>query len=231
MSDIKNLIESYYEIYSEETEQLDEMGQPGGNRPGQQSTTRGAVTMYAQPRPNTGQSHQSRFRRQADIDRSWQNRASSNRTDTSKAVVGNLGSNYRGQELQAGAKARASQVGTSRQGSAGTGAAPSAASRPAVSRQAPAAAPTRPVGSSNLGVKVVPPSGAKVAPTVAKPTTPAPGTKAAGPESIKPKTPNPLLAGGELRRMQQASQMRQKGINVTSDQIAAAERTKPSTVK
>jgi hypothetical protein len=35
-----------------------------------------------------------------------------------------------------------------------------------------------------------PASGAKVAPTAAKP---APGTKAAGPDSIKPKTPNPLM--------------------------------------
>jgi hypothetical protein len=61
-----------------------------------------------------------------------------------------------------------------------------------------------------------------------KPATPTPGTKAAGPESIKPKTPNPLLAGGDIRRMQQASQMRQKGITVTSDQLKAAERTKPT---
>ena len=60
-----------------------------------------------------------------------------------------------------------------------------------------------------------------------KPAIPTPGTKAAGPESIKPKTPNPLLDGGDIRRMQQASQMRQKGTTVTSDQLKAAERTKP----
>ena len=70
------------------------------------------------------------------------------------------------------------------------------------------------------------PATAKPAPSAA----PRPGTKAAGPESIKPKTPNPLLAGGDIRRMQQASQMRQKGITVTSDQIKAAERTKPTPV-
>jgi len=45
----------------------------------------------------------------------------------------------------------------------------------------------------------------------------------------KPKTPNPLLAGGDIRRMQQASQMRQKGIDITSNQIKAAERAKPTT--
>jgi hypothetical protein len=89
-----------------------------------------------------------------------------------------------------------------------------------------AAKPTAPGGS------VPKPAGAKPPATpAAKPATPAPGTKAAGPESIKPKTPNPLLAGGEIRRMQQASQMRQKGINVTSDQLKAAERTKPAGVK
>jgi len=41
----------------------------------------------------------------------------------------------------------------------------------------------------------------------------------------------PSLRSGldDIRRMQQASQMRQKGITITSDQIKAAERTKPTT--
>jgi hypothetical protein len=55
--------------------------------------------------------------------------------------------------------------------------------------------------------------------------------KYGSPEERKAKTigtTNPLLAGGDIRRMQQASQMRQKGINVTSSQIAAAEAPKPN---
>jgi hypothetical protein len=55
--------------------------------------------------------------------------------------------------------------------------------------------------------------------------------KYGSPEERKAKTigtTNPLLAGGDIRRMQQASQMRQKGINVTSSQIAAAEAPKPT---
>jgi hypothetical protein len=105
-------------------------------------------------------------------------------------------------------------------------AAPVAQTRPASPSPRPAAAPvaqTRPASPSPR------PAAAPVAQP--KPTTSAPGTKAAGPESIKPKTPNPLLAGGDIRRMQQASQMRQKGIDITSNQIAAAERTKPTTTK
>ncbi len=105
--------------------QLNEMGSATSNRPGQQSTARGAVTMYAQPRPNTRQPYVSRFQGSANAMRSWQ-QLKTKRGDA--PMVPNLGSNYRGQELQAGARASASQVGTSRQGSAGTGAAPSAAS-------------------------------------------------------------------------------------------------------
>ena len=55
--------------------------------------------------------------------------------------------------------------------------------------------------------------------------------KYGSPEERKAKTigtTNPLLASGEIRRMQQASQMRQKGIGVTSSQIAAAEAPKPA---
>jgi hypothetical protein len=93
-------------------------------------------------------------------------------------------------------------------------------------------APTATAKPTPAGGSVPKPAGAKPPATpVAKPATPAPGTKDAGPESIKPKTPNPLLAGGEIRRMQQASQMRQKGIDVTSNQLKSAERTKPTEVK
>jgi hypothetical protein len=92
-----------------------------------------------------------------------------------------------------------------------------------------AAQPGR-TGDGGGGRNTLPPpksDGPKTAPT--QTSSPKPGTQAAGPSSIKPKTPNPLLAGGDIRRMQQASQMRQKGINVTSNQLAAAERTKPAT--
>jgi hypothetical protein len=81
-------------------------------------------------------------------------------------------------------------------------------------------------GGAGGGIPPIAPAAQKIRPTSAAPR---PGTKAAGPESIKPKTPNPLLAGGDIRRMQQASQMRQKGIDVTSNQLASAERTKPAT--
>ena len=55
--------------------------------------------------------------------------------------------------------------------------------------------------------------------SAAAPAAPAAGTKAAGPESIKPKTPNPLLAGGELARMRAASLMRQQGRNLPSGKV------------
>jgi len=75
-------------------------------------------------------------------------------------------------------------------------------------------------------------------PTAAKPgTPPAPAAKpvpaaAAKPAPTAPAAPaRPSLRSGldDIRRMQQASQMRQKGIAITSDQIKDAQRTKPTT--
>jgi len=109
---------------------------------------------------------------------------------SAKPQVSNLGSNYRGQELAAAAKARASQVSTPRQGTAGG---------PTVGGNTPIGPAKTP--ATKPAAKPAPTSTAKPAPTTPpKPapttsTTPAakPGTQAAGPESIKPKTPNPLM--------------------------------------
>lgn len=204
MSEIRDLVESYYnDVYIEE-EQLDEMGTAGGNVPGGN-------------RRITNAPYQSRFARPRNANTTVRNSATGEVLQ--KPKISSLPTDLKRTELSATA---AGQRAAGKVGGGNAGASTSS-SRPAADRPLPA-------GNPNLRLNVTP--AAKVAPTAAsKPTTPAPGTKAAGPESIKPKTPNPLLDGGELRRMQQASQMRQKGINVTSDQIAAAERTKPTTPK
>jgi hypothetical protein len=118
---VNSLLEEGYDLsdYTWEEmyeEYLNEMGQPGGNRPGQQSTTRGAVTTYAQPRPNTGQPYQSRFARPMNANTP---RQTGRGTGTTRPQIGSLPTNYRGAELQQTAAARASQSGTSRQGTAG----------------------------------------------------------------------------------------------------------------
>jgi hypothetical protein len=136
-------------------------------------------------------------------------------TTISRPQVGSLPSNYRGQELQAGARARASQVGTTRQGTAGTGAAPSAAApRPAI-RPAPApvtrpAAPVaRPATTSTQTAKPQP-SAAAVAPAAPASTT-----------STNTTRPSLAQQAAELRKMRMASQMRQAGANVTGTQMSS----------
>ena len=136
-------------------------------------------------------------------------------TAISRPQVGSLPSNYRGQELQAGARARASQVGTTRQGTAGTGAAPSAAAPRPATRPAPApvtrpAAPVaRPATTSTQTAKPQPSAAAAV------PAAPASTTST--------NTTRPSLAqqAAELRKMRMASQMRQAGANVTSTQVSS----------
>ena len=94
-----------------------------------------------------------------------------------------------------------------------------AAAKPAptpAAKPAPAPAAAKPAPAPAAAKPAPAPAAAKPA----APAKPAPGTKAAGPESIKPKTPNPLLKDKSIERMQQASQMRQKGANVTSDMIS-----------
>jgi hypothetical protein len=63
---VNSLVEEGYDLseYTWEEMYEDYLSEMGGqNRPGQQSTTTGAVTMYAQPRANTGQSYQSPYAR------------------------------------------------------------------------------------------------------------------------------------------------------------------------
>jgi hypothetical protein len=59
-------------------------------------------------------------------------------------------------------------------------------------------------------------------------SAPKPGTQAAGPESIKPKTPNPLMKDGEIKRMQASSQARQTGQSAFKPETTAVA-TKPDT--
>lgn len=99
--------------------------------------------------------------------------------------------------------------------------APSASARPTpnvVRTSTPVARPT-----VTASPTTTPPAAGKVAPTsTSAPTTP-PATSTAAPS-------RPSLRSGieDIRRMQQASQMRQKGITITSDQIKAAQRTRPT---
>ena len=126
-----------------------------------------------------------------------------------KPQIGSLPANYRGQELQQAARARASQVGTSRQGTAGgptvggntpIGSAPTRPATPAARPAAPAARPAAPAVTS-----------------APKPATPA-ATPAAAPAAKKPSIASDLA---DLRKMRAASQMRQAGANVTSNQLAS----------
>ena len=129
------------------------------------------------PKPTAGD-YKSRFARPMNAGTPQQ---TGRATAVSRPQVGGLPSNYRGQELQAGARAAASQVGTARQGSAGTGAAPSAAApRPAAR---PAAAPA--------------PAARPAAPVAARPAAaPAPAVKTtpSAPAAPAPKPANPLMA-------------------------------------
>lgn len=116
--------------------------------------------------------------------------------------------------------------------SGGSGGGTSAA-RPSGNAPAPTAKPSG--GSTGAPAAsaggAAPASTGKPATAASAPSKPAPGTKAAGPESIKPKTPNPLLAGGELARMRAASMMRQQGRDLPSGKVptSADLAPKPST--
>jgi hypothetical protein len=216
--EIRGLMEAYSQVYEtpevlneevveEDVEVIDEQGgsRGSGANPSQRNqSVSGAQLMYgASGKPKTPSSRPTNVRGGG---------RSSSVTAAAKPSAEPHKSRFAGARDAAFARAR------NIQGS------PVVGSKPAASTAA--SKPTPPGGS------VPKPGGAKPPATpAAKPATPSPGTKAAGPESIKPKTPNPLLADGGIRRMQQASQMRQKGINVTSDQLKAAERTKPTEVK
>jgi hypothetical protein len=185
---VNSLVEEGYDL-SEYTwedmyeEYLNEMGQPGGNRPGQQSTTRGAVTTYAQPRANTGQPYQSRFARPMNAGTPQQ---TGRGTAVSRPQIGGLPANYRGQELQQTARARASQVGTTRQGTAGG---PTTGGNTPIgpSPTRPAATPARPVAQAPTRPAAAPTGG------TAKPTTTAPTTAPATTPAAPARTFNPLM--------------------------------------
>jgi hypothetical protein len=83
-----------------------------------------------------------------------------------------------------------------------------APARPSASAPRPAAAaPVRPSAPAPRPAATPSGQGPKMSPTQA--LAPKPGTQAAGPASIKPKTPNPLLKGGEISGMIARSQERQ----------------------
>lgn len=108
----------------------------------------GAVTMYSRPAANTGSSYQSRFARPMNAGTPQR---TGRATPVSRPQIGGLPSNYRGQELQQAARARASQVGTPRQGTAGgptvggnTPIGPTRTTAPVARPATPAAPATRP---------------------------------------------------------------------------------------
>ncbi len=214
-NEISDLMEAYSEVYApkeevveENIEQLDEYA--AGGVPG----SGGAVRMYSRPVANTGSSYQSRFARPMNAGTPQR---TGRATPVSRPPIGGLPSNYRGQELQAGARASASQVGTSRQGSAGTSAAPSAAAPRPATRPAPApvARPTAAVARP-AAAPVRPATTAKTSPVAAP--TPTSSTTTAAPLEKKPSLASGLA---DLRKMRMASQMRQAGANVTSTQLAS----------
>jgi len=169
----------------------------------------GATRMYSRPVANTGSSYQSRFARPMNAGTPQTFGGGRSQVRTVRPQIGGLPANYRGQELQQTATARASQVGTTRQGTAGgptTGgntpigpsptrpaatparpaAAPAAPSRPAAAPAAPArpaAAPARPAAA---------PAGGTAKPTTTATTT-APATAPATTPAAPARTFNPLM--------------------------------------
>jgi hypothetical protein len=172
--------EDMYEAY------LGEMGQPGGNRPGGNRPTTNAPYRSPFARPmNAGTPVSQGARRGAAPSR------------VTRPQIGSLPANYRGQELQQAAAARASQVGTTRQGTAGgptvggntpigpaTRPAAPAPARPAA--QAPTA-PARPAATAPTQNSARPT--ATPATTTTPTTTTAPATTPAAPQ----RTFNPLM--------------------------------------
>ena len=157
--------EDMYEAYIEE----------GG--PGPRATTPNppGITMYGganDPRRRNNQPYQSTFARpRQDTLRSLNTPSNSTRRP---GTVSNLGSGYRGQELQTAAAARASQVGTTRQGTAGgptvggntpIGTSTRTAPRPGATTPAPAPTPaprpgaTPPAPAPRAGAGAPPPTG------------------------------------------------------------------------
>ena len=190
--------EDMYDAY------IEEQGARRGAAP-TTSTTSGAVTTYAQPRPNTGQSYQSRFARPMNagtpVSQGVRRGAAPSRVTSQ---IGSLPANYRGQELQQAAAARASQVGTTRQGTAGG---------PTVGGNTPIGPATRPAAQA----PTAPARPAAQAPTApARPAAQAP-TAPAGPAATAPTqnsarptaTPAPRQRDTSISDMIGRSQIRQ----------------------
>jgi len=212
--------EDMYEAY------IEEQGARRGAAPAT-STTSGAVTTYAQPRPNTGQSYQSRFSRpmNAGTPVSQGARRGAAPSRVTRPQVSGLPANYRGQELQQAARARASQVGTTRQGTAGGptvgGNTPIGTARPAAPAPArPAAqAPARPAAPAPAR-----PAAPATTQGTARPT-PAP-TTTTSPTTTPPTSPTrPSLRSdiADLQKMRLASQERQRkgGATVVGSQMSS----------
>jgi hypothetical protein len=187
--------EDMYEAY------LDEMGQPGGNRPGGS-------------RPITNAPYQSRFARPMNAGTPQQ---TGRGTAVSRPPVGGLPANYRGQELQQAARARASQVGTTRQGTAGGptvgGNTPiRPATRPA------ATAPARPAAPAPARPAATAPTQSSARPTATPATTTAPATTPAAPS--RPSLRSDIA---DLQKMRLASQERQRkgGATVVGTQMSS----------
>ena len=174
MSEVRDLVESYYnDVYIEE-EQLDEYA--AGGVPG----SGGAVTMYSRPVANTGQPYQSKFARLRN--------ANTGGYKNSVPAVGSLPSSAR-------------QVTQYPQGvSTGVGGGNAGASRPAATsaRPLPAGKPnlnvrvTPPAGGTPAGAKTAPTRGIVGNDNRTAPSTPA--AKPAGSAMDQWRAANPKLA-------------------------------------
>jgi len=225
---VNSLVEEGYDLSEYTWEDMYEHYLNEGGA-GPRATTAGP-TMYGPNDPRRTQSgpYQSRFARPRNAGTS-QYRYSVN--------VGDLGSQYRGQELQAAARARASQVGTPRQGTAGgptTGgntpiparpvaqpsARPPAAQSPArpPAAQPPARPTAAPAGTSRPNAPTRPATPSYSGATGVRPVgtplptgavTPVAGTPAQN-ATVSAPASRPSLAAqaAELRAMRKASQQR-----------------------
>jgi len=123
-------------------------------------------------RPISNAPYQSRFARPMNAGTPQQ---TGRATPVSRPQVSNLGSNYRGQELAATARARASQVGTPRQGTAGG---PTVGGNtPIGPAKTPAPAPTRPAPAPTTAPGSQRPTAAPATPATPAATPPGPPSR------------------------------------------------------
>jgi hypothetical protein len=201
--------EDMYEAY------LGEMGQPGGNLPGGR-------------RPITNAPYQSRFARPMNAGTPQTYGGGRTPVRTVRPQIGGLPANYRGQELQqaARARARASQVGTPRQGTAGG---------PTTGGNTPIGpSPTRPVAQAPAARPVPAPARPAVQ-TSTRPAAQAPARPVAAPQTQSQKpTTAPAVSPIERRtptsaELRQAQQFRTTGANLTGTGALATPTAAPTT--